>query len=197
MLSNSPVEEKLDPRVKRTRALIEQAFKEVLAEKGFQAGSVQDIAEKAGVNRTTFYLHFSDKYALLEYSINQSFYKELEKRTSNLNQFSLENLNSLISTVAEYILFANSHCTPPDPQFEVMVEKQVKKQVQDILQGWGESNEQNTDIQTAAIASSWAIYGLALEWSHDKKRSSAETFTDSISPLILSILGLAQPISMV
>ena len=36
-------EEKLDPRVKRTRQLLEHAFLEVAAEKGFQAVSVQDI----------------------------------------------------------------------------------------------------------------------------------------------------------
>ena len=65
-------EEKIDPRIKRTRALLGQAFSEVLAEKGFQSISVQDITEKAGVNRTTFYLHFSDKYALLDYSVSRA-----------------------------------------------------------------------------------------------------------------------------
>ena len=53
MSSNLPVEEKLDPRVLRTRNLLGKAFIEVLAEKGFQAISVQDITERAGVNRTT------------------------------------------------------------------------------------------------------------------------------------------------
>jgi AcrR family transcriptional regulator len=56
-------------RVKRTRSLLEQAFMGVVAEKGFQAASVQDITEKAGVNRATFYKHFNDKYALLNHSI--------------------------------------------------------------------------------------------------------------------------------
>ena len=53
--------EKLDPRVKRTRGLILQAFGEILAEKGFHSLSVQDITEKAGINRATFYAHFEDK----------------------------------------------------------------------------------------------------------------------------------------
>ncbi|HWQ84479.1 MAG TPA: TetR/AcrR family transcriptional regulator [Anaerolineales bacterium] len=60
-MSNKPVvEAKVDPRIKRTRALLVQAFTELLAEKGFQAISVQDISERATVNRTTFYLHFPD-----------------------------------------------------------------------------------------------------------------------------------------
>ena len=53
----------------------------MLAEKGFQAISVQDITGKAGINRTTFYLHFPDKYALLDYSVSQLFRQELDKRT--------------------------------------------------------------------------------------------------------------------
>ena len=46
MSSNLPEEEKLDPRVVRTRNLLGKAFIEALAEKGFQAVSVQDITER-------------------------------------------------------------------------------------------------------------------------------------------------------
>ena len=74
------LEEKLDPRVKRTRSLILQAFGELLAEKGFEAISVQDITDKAEINRATFYKHFVDKYALLDYTIKERFKQEIEKR---------------------------------------------------------------------------------------------------------------------
>ena len=66
-------EQKLDPRVKRTRSLLEQAFMDVLKEKGFQTITVQDITQRAGVNRATFYAHFDDKYDLLDHSIRQGF----------------------------------------------------------------------------------------------------------------------------
>ena len=42
MLLNPKEEEKLDPRVKRTRSLILRAFESLLAEKGFETISVQD-----------------------------------------------------------------------------------------------------------------------------------------------------------
>ncbi|MBK8823892.1 MAG: TetR family transcriptional regulator [Anaerolineales bacterium] len=32
---------------------------------------MQDVTDKAQVNRATFYAHFQDKYALLDYSISQ------------------------------------------------------------------------------------------------------------------------------
>ena len=39
----------VDPRVRRTRRLLLGAFEELLAEKGFQALTVQDVAERAEV----------------------------------------------------------------------------------------------------------------------------------------------------
>jgi AcrR family transcriptional regulator len=194
MSSTLPMEEKLDPRIRRTRNLLSQAFSDVLAKKGFQAVTVQDIAEKAGVNRTTFYLHFPDKYALLDYSISLLFRQDLEKRTLNLCHFTPENLRSLIIAVAEFVAFSSSHCTSTDPQFETLVEAQVKKQVEQLLQVWGEKAGFGPDPESAAVAASWAIYGLVLQWSHDKKRPPAEQLSDRILPLIQAILlGQTQP----
>src|SRR6201999_4494163 len=56
---------RVDPRVTRTQKLIRDAFKSLLKEKSFESISVQDIAERATVNRATFYAHFTDKLALL------------------------------------------------------------------------------------------------------------------------------------
>ena len=66
-------DEKEDPRVKRTRNLILAAFDELLPEKGFRSLTVQDITDKAEINRATFYAHFNDKYDLLDKSIQQTF----------------------------------------------------------------------------------------------------------------------------
>lgn len=187
---------KEDPRVKRTRGLIEQAFMEAIAEKGFQSVSVQDITEKAGVNRATFYAHFPDKYALLDHSIRQGFRQELEKRMLNACHYSDENLHALIIAVCEFVSNTNSHCAPAQPQFESLVEAQVKNQLQEVLQMWLEKEGTDIDPKTAATAASWAIYGLALQWNHDKskKKPSAEQFAEQVFPLIASNLMLAQSV---
>jgi AcrR family transcriptional regulator len=189
-------DEKEDPRVIRTRGLLEGAFMEVVAEKGFQSVSVQDITDKAGVNRATFYAHFSDKYALLDHSIRMQFRQELEKRTLNVCIFSVENLRALIITVCEFISTASSHCNPPSQQFESLMETQVKAQVQELVQNWIEKLETNIEPSLAATAASWAIYGLALQWSRDKskERSTVEAFVEQVLPLIAANLRLAQPV---
>jgi AcrR family transcriptional regulator len=54
-----------DRRVQRTRALLLDALLDVVAEKGYEAVTVQDITERANVGRSTFYTHFLDKRELL------------------------------------------------------------------------------------------------------------------------------------
>jgi AcrR family transcriptional regulator len=190
MLTNEISEVRVDPRIKRTRALIEQAFMDELSAKGFQSVSVQDITERAGVNRSTFYLHFTDKYELLDFSISQRFRQELEKRSLNLCHFTPENLQSLIITLADFILTSNAHCPSTDPQFEALVEVQVKRQIQSLLQVWVEKGKLGEDPLMIAIAGSWALYGLALEWSHTRVRSSVEEFAQKVSPILYAIMGL-------
>jgi len=45
----------------RTRKQLEQATKELLIEKGYDAITIQEIVDRADLGRGTFYLHFQDK----------------------------------------------------------------------------------------------------------------------------------------
>ncbi len=165
-MSSNPYEqdERLDPRVKRTRNLILQSFGGLLAEKSFDAISVQDITERAQINRATFYAHFEDKYALLDYSITQLFRQELDKRTLNACHYTPENLRVLILTVCEFLSRLHTDCAQPHPQFESLVETH------------------STEIPVTVAT--WAIYGLASFWSHSKKRPALEKFVDEALPLV-------------
>lgn len=56
----------VDRRVVRTKAAIRDALISLIEEKGFDAFTVSDITARADINRGTFYLHYRDKYDLLE-----------------------------------------------------------------------------------------------------------------------------------
>lgn len=56
---------KEDRRIQKTEAAITAAFMALLEEKDFSHISINDIAEKANVNRGTIYFHYEDKYDLL------------------------------------------------------------------------------------------------------------------------------------
>ena len=181
-----------DPRVVRTRQLIEHAFEGLLNERGFQALRVRDVTERAGINRATFYAHFTDKYDLLNYMVQQRFQAELEKRTLNACQFSQESLQALIVTVCEFIADAHGHCCEPNQQFESLVETQVREQVQALLEFWLSQEKPEASPSIAATAASWVIYGLAQQWSHDKNRIPVAAFADKVFPLITLNLGIGE-----
>lgn len=183
MLPN-PQEEKLDPRVKRTRGLIIKAFEELLAEKSFETIAVQDVTDKAEINRATFYAHFVDKYALLDYSISQMFIHEVEKRTLSACHYSPDNLRSLILAVCEFLSKIHSECTQPHQQFEALVEVTIKKIIFNLLSHWLEQTNPKISAEIPATVATWAIYGLASLYSHTKKRPALETFVDEALPLV-------------
>ena len=184
MLSNPKAEEKLDPRVKRTRKLILQAFGSLLAEKGFETISVQDVTDKAEINRATFYAHFPDKYALLDYSISQMFMQEIEKRTLNACHYTPDNLRNLILAVCEFLSNIHSECAQPHQQFESLVEGQIKQQIFDLLSYWLKQVNSKISTDIPATVATWAIYGLASYYSHMKKRPALDKFVNDALPLV-------------
>lgn len=62
-----------DLRVIKTRKNIEEAFIYLLGQKDFHKITIQDILDKALINRTTFYKHYIDKYQLAEILCNGVF----------------------------------------------------------------------------------------------------------------------------
>jgi AcrR family transcriptional regulator len=54
-----------DRRVRRTRKLLRDAFLSLVIENGYEKTTIQDILDRADVGRSTFYVHFQDKEALL------------------------------------------------------------------------------------------------------------------------------------
>ena len=56
------MEQKLDLRVIKTYKSLHQAFTELLEKNSLEEITVGELCEKAMIRKTTFYLHFQDKY---------------------------------------------------------------------------------------------------------------------------------------
>jgi AcrR family transcriptional regulator len=55
-----------DPRSIRSRELLRQALMRLVSVKNFSSLTIQDVTSLAGLNRTTFYLHYGGLHELLE-----------------------------------------------------------------------------------------------------------------------------------
>ncbi|MBK8837060.1 MAG: TetR/AcrR family transcriptional regulator [Anaerolineae bacterium] len=65
-MKNVDASPNIDRRVARSKASIRDALVSLITEHGFDAVTVNDIAARADINRGTFYLHYRDKFDLLE-----------------------------------------------------------------------------------------------------------------------------------
>ena len=86
----------MDRRIQKTRQLIMNTFINLLAEKSFEKITINDIAERANINRGTVYLHYVDKFDLLDKCIGT--YVELllnhcaDSANTNLNVGAFQSL---------------------------------------------------------------------------------------------------------
>lgn len=84
-------EQPIDRRVKRTKRMIRDAMTELMEEKGFDGITVRDLTERADINRGTFYLHYRDKFDLLEQS-EEEILQGLAQLQDGVKQLQLENI---------------------------------------------------------------------------------------------------------
>ena len=181
-----------DPRVVRTRKLLTQALKELLGEKSFQSLTVSEIAERATINRVTFYSHFQDKYDLFEFSIHEMIQERIEAQLGKHSAFSQANLLQTISLVAGFVAEMDSHCPPPHGQLQPLMERQITSAIHQLVQGWLQDapklRGRAPSTDQVAMITSWAIYGAALQWSQHAEQQSLEAFADQVLPLIATPL---------
>ncbi|WP_238861561.1 TetR family transcriptional regulator [Clostridium sp. YIM B02569] len=85
-----------DLRVIKTKRNIEESFIYLLGQKDFYKITVQDILDKALINRSTFYKHYTDKYKLAETLCNEIF--DLLK-TGVKDRFDCDNVEDAIMVI--------------------------------------------------------------------------------------------------
>ena len=184
--SNKTAEKRVDPRVKRTRELIVRAFNQLVAEKGHTGLTVQEIAERATINRATFYAHFSDQYELFDYVISEAFREELRRRLPDSPGLSEETLKALVLAACDYLSGLNTACSRTDRQFRPLIEARVQGELYRLLLEWIEASPLtgNQPEVTASVVS-WAIFGVGLQWSRNgATRSVGEAADQALSVIV-------------
>jgi AcrR family transcriptional regulator len=183
-----PAVNEADPRVTRTRKLLQDALLELLAEKSFDSITVQDIAERSTINRATFYAHYVDKYELFASYMHAWFRQALRQRLTDCAALSHANLRRLILASMEALAELDDHCQPTETM-KPLVMSAVQEELSALLLGWLERapacpTRRPMARATTAAGLSWAIFGTALDWSRMPERSPAEPTASRIADLL-------------
>lgn len=181
-----------DRRVVRTRKHLQRAFMELLAEKAFEGVTIQDIADRAEVNRATFYKHFQDKFELMDLIITGLFADTLSQWIPADAHMTDETLSNLIRAVCDWHE-EKSQCGHRPVIHSTLIEgitrQHLTERVHQCLQQTSElSYCTPQQIALAATTLSWSIYGLALQWSIQKSQTVDMLVAEAL-PLLMGALS--------
>jgi AcrR family transcriptional regulator len=182
--------EDVDPRIRRTRQLLQQALEKLLKTKDFDKISVQDIAEAATVNRVTFYDHYPDKFALLECVVGSRFQDLLTKRDIRFDGSCSSALKAIVAAVCDYLggtcAMDSDRRRQMEPHLESAVIAVVRRMILEGLLQHPSPTQGSAEMIATTI--SWAIYGAAQEWVRTPNRRNAEEIVGTITTLVAPIL---------
>jgi AcrR family transcriptional regulator len=186
--------DELDPRVRRTRALLHEALGKRMTEKDVENISIQDIADAATLNRATFYDHYTDKLSLLECTVELRFRELIAKRGIGFEACTGA-IRGIVVGVCDYLQTLSGAVCGAGKQSEKYIESAiiavVKHMILDGFKKHPPSDGSSVEIVSSTVA--WAIYGAAKAWLASPDQSSVEEVADTIDRLVAPILLPIKP----
>jgi AcrR family transcriptional regulator len=182
---------KLDRRVVRTLKFLREAFLELMQEKQFQQITVQDITDRAMVNRATFYKHFEDKYALFNYTIKTMFQDHLEQNMPDATHLTYDNLRLLSLSTLTFLSQFIGHCAPSKRNGDLPFEKQIQSHLSGVLRQWIDQIDPltmpaNLSADLIATTTSSAIFGAIMHHARGNSSLPQEEYVEQVMTLLMN-----------
>ena len=187
-----------DPRIRRTRQLLQQALATLLRTRDFDKLSVQEITDAAGVNRATFYAHYPDKFALLECMVAGRFHALLAERGVVFDGTCSNALTGIVLGVCDFLAQSLTQTAPTDcpsathlpPHMETAIVAVVRRMLLDGVRNHPPDSPTppTASPELLAATAAWAIYGAAREWVKTPNRPPSEQIATTVQHLVAPIL---------
>ncbi|MBY6087276.1 TetR/AcrR family transcriptional regulator [Priestia flexa] len=175
---------KIDRRILKSQESIKGALIELMTEKNFDKITIQDISNRANVNRGTIYLHYLDKFDLLD--------KIMEEHILNMTDVceSAADMDWIQSTVhcmeyleENYLFFSTMLASEGARYFRNQFLKfniqEFRKEV-DITQG--KNNGQNEEVVVQFVAN--AYVGIVEWWLKNEMPYPPQMMAEKVGELI-------------
>ena len=168
-----------DLRVQRTHKLILDALLELTVQKGFSAISVSDITRHAGINRATFYRHYTDKFDVLN-KYAQSIYELLDTVPPQYPEPDAPGADRMISGLVRIFDHIRDNATfyrvmlgrNGNPAFADQIRQYIQKRIRRSLPAGLPKDKVLIDLYVAYSSS--ASVGVVLWWLENDLPYSSE-----------------------
>jgi AcrR family transcriptional regulator len=122
-----------DPRVKRTRRAIEQAFWELMKAKGFDGVTISQVTARAGINRATFYAHYADKVDVVSAVAARAFAGMIPAELLEAQEFSEDVCRGVVEVVNSYVFSFYDVCRFDDASFVARIDSGVRQHLYRVV----------------------------------------------------------------
>lgn len=186
-----------DLRVRRTRKLLKDAFVELTVEKGFSTLTVQDIADRAMVNRSTFYRHYLDKYDLLDQFMDEVYNLSSEDEfvAEKLGQIPPDKLPGplvLLKHIEQHVDFYRAMLGPKgDPAFAQRLRQNTERRFRYLYENQPVKiapGDPPIDLRISYIA--YAGVGAVVWWLENPQQCTVEQLANWLGQLASTLTGL-------
>lgn len=177
-------EQKLDQRVFLTRKLLKDALVRLMQTQHISEISIRSLCETAGINRSTFYAHFTDQYNLLhqiEQEVMDNLKRYLEKQDYQ------DNLPITAQVLVRILEYARGNAD----LFKVLLSENcdfdIQKDIMELSQIVSFKLDPVYDARTKEYLTIYGISGcisILQKWLHDGMVESPE----KIAGILLQVL---------
>jgi len=191
--------QKIDRRIARTKRLIREALAALIEEKGFESITVSDITSKADINRGTFYLHYQDKFDLLE-KCESEIFQEIEDiakdikvddlRKFSRNQKPLAYSVKLLEYIKDNAAFMKAVLGPNgNVTFQIKLKEYIKANIGKVFLKEAEANEDRMKVPREYLLSYIvsAHLGVIQQWLQNELKESPQEIAQYIG--IITVEG--------
>lgn len=189
-------QKKVDRRIAKTKKAIYRAFAELLSEKNINDITIKDIADKADINRKTFYNYYNGIYDLtgeIENSIIDNFEQVL--RNTNINEL-LHNPYSMFEALTRIInsnLDFYQHLISIESNSNLVSKlfKSLKTRAKEVISQYTLLDDATLDIVLDFVVS--GMFTVFQHWFNSSREHSIDDLAKIVATLSFNgINGLLQ-----
>jgi len=175
---------KVDRRIAKSQEAIKKALIDLMSEKSFDEITIQDISDRANVSRGTIYLHYVDKFDLLDKLIEEHIDEmgDICESTSNL-EYKDANLPWFEYLDTHYLFFSTMLASKGAPSFRRQFHEFLIEEFKEEVNTSKEKNQGlNEDVLLQFIVTSYV--GIVEWWITNGMPYPPEVMAEQVGILL-------------
>ena len=164
-----------------TKHALEDSLKTLLLRKPFNKITIGDLTKECGINRMTFYYHFSDMHHLLSWIILD----EVHQLLLDTNIYPEGFIRLLHKTKEDQVYIMNVFHSLHQEEFQSYLSPMIQGLLQMKIEEEADSMIiQDSDKEFIARFYSYCVVGLLIDWMNDDMRENPKRLFDKMNEIM-------------